>query len=73
MKFSKFHKTIQDILKIELPSSKSIVNQVHVMVKDVRIGRSAFMDKMGVDSELAYKKRCMQRNTIMFHAHIGMS
>lgn len=27
------------------------------MAKDIRIGRTAFMDKMGVESELAYKKR----------------
>ena len=49
------------------------MNEGHVMAKDIRIGRTAFMDKMGVESELEYKKRCMQKNTIMFHAHIGMN
>jgi len=73
MKFSKFHKAVQDILKIELPSSKAIVNAGQAMAKDIRIGRTAFMRKMGVASELEYKKRCMQENTIMFHAHIGMN
>ena len=73
MKFSKFHKAVQDILKIELPSSQAIVNAGQAMAKDIRIGRTAFMRKMGVASELEYKKRCMQQNTIMFHAHIGMN
>ena len=42
------------------------------MAGDIKIGRTAFMDKMGVDSELAYKKQCLKDNRIMFHAHIGM-
>jgi methylmalonyl-CoA mutase cobalamin-binding subunit len=73
MKFSKFHKTVQDILKLELPSSKSIVNEAQGIARDIQVGRTAFVDKMGVESELAYKKGCMQTNTIMFHAHIGMN
>ena len=43
------------------------------MAGDIKIGRTAFMDKMGVDSELAYKKQCLKDNRIMFHAHIGMA
>ncbi len=73
MNFSRFHKTVQNILKSELPSSKAVVNEGHTLAKDIHIGRTAFMDKMGVESELAYKKKCMQENTIMFHAHIGMN
>jgi methylmalonyl-CoA mutase cobalamin-binding subunit len=73
MKFSKFHKTIQEILRTELPSSQAIIKAGLVMAKDIRIGRTAFMKKMGVASELEYKKKCMQKNTIMFHAHIGMN
>ena len=52
MKFSKFHKTVQEILKSELPSSKAIVNEGQVMARDIRIGRTAFMGKMGVASAL---------------------
>jgi methylmalonyl-CoA mutase cobalamin-binding subunit len=73
VKFSKFHKTIQEILRTDLPSSREIIKEGQVMAKDIRIGRTAFMRKMGVASELAYKKKCMQENTIMFHAHIGMN
>lgn len=56
MKFSEFHKTVQEILKSELPSSKAIVNEGQVMARDIWIGRTAFMRKMGVASELEYKK-----------------
>jgi len=42
------------------------------MAGDIKIGRTAFMDKMGVGSELAYKQQCLKDNRIMFHAHIGM-
>ena len=73
MKFSKFHKTVQGILKSELPSSEAVVNAGRAIAGDIRIGRTAFMEKMGVASEIAYKKTCMQENTIMFHAHIGMN
>jgi methylmalonyl-CoA mutase cobalamin-binding subunit len=73
MQFSKFHKKVQKILGIDLPSSKSIVNQGQMMAKDIQVGRTAFMDKMGVASELEYKKNCMQAKKIMFHAHIGMN
>jgi methylmalonyl-CoA mutase cobalamin-binding subunit len=73
MNFSKFHKIVQEILRTELPSSQTIIKEGLVTAKDIRIGRTAFMKKMGVASELEYKKRCMQENTIMFHAHIGMN
>jgi hypothetical protein len=73
VKFSKCHKIIQEILRSDLPSSREIIKEGQAMAGDIRIGRTAFMRKMGVASELAYKKKCMQKNTIMFHAHIGMS
>ena len=73
MQFSKFHKKVQEILGTDLPSSRSIVNQGQVTAKDIQVGRTAFMDKMGVESELEYKKHCMQAKKIMFHAHIGMN
>jgi methylmalonyl-CoA mutase cobalamin-binding subunit len=73
MQFSKFNQKVQEILGIDLPSSKSIMNEGQVLAKDIQIGHTAFMDKMGVKSELEYKKQCMQEKKIMFHAHIGMS
>ena len=72
LNFSEFRKKIRQILAVALPSGTSITNQAHSMAGDIQIGRTAFMDKMGVDSELAYKKQCLKDNRIIFHAHIGM-
>jgi len=73
MKFSEFHKRVQKILDVEFPSSESIIREGHCIAKDIHIGRTAFMDKMGVDSELEYKRRCIRDKKIMYHAHIGMN
>ncbi len=73
MNFSEFHKKVQKILDVELPSSESIIREGHCIAKDIHIGRTAFMDKMGVDSELEYKRRCIRDKKIMYHAHIGMN
>jgi methylmalonyl-CoA mutase cobalamin-binding subunit len=72
LNFSEFRKNIRQILMIELPSGSSIIKQAHSTCGDIKIGRTAFMDKMGVSSELAYKQQCLKDNRIMFHAHIGM-
>ena len=73
MKFSQFRQNAQKILQVDLPSGASILNEGRLIAKNIKIGRTAFMDKMGVDSELEYKKQCIKENKIMFHAHIGMS
>ena len=73
MNFSDFCKKIQQILETELPSGTSVLNSGHKIAKDVHIGRTAFMDKIGVDSELDYKQQCIHDKQIMFHAHIGMN
>lgn len=43
---------------VELPSGKSIIKQGCTTAGDIIIGRTALMDKMGVGSELEYKKQC---------------
>jgi len=73
LNFSRFHKKVQSILDIELPSGASIIKEGCRMAEDIQIGRTAFMDKMGVDSELAYKRDCIKNGQIMYHAHIGMN
>ncbi len=73
MNFSRFHKKVQSILDIELPKGASIIKEGCRMAEDIQIGRTAFMDKMGVDSELAYKWDCIKNGQIMYHAHIGMN
>lgn len=73
MDFSRFHNKVQSILDVELPSGASIIKEGCRMAEDIQIGRTAFMDKMGVDSELAYKRDCIKSKQIMYHAHIGMN
>jgi methylmalonyl-CoA mutase cobalamin-binding subunit len=73
MKFSEFQKKVHAILDINLPSGQSVIKSGRSIAEDIAIGRTAFMDKMGVASEIEYKKQCMREKKIMYHAHIGMS
>jgi methylmalonyl-CoA mutase cobalamin-binding subunit len=73
MKFSRFQQKIQRILAANLPSGRWALKTGRALAKDVRIGRSAFMDKMGVTSEHEYKRQCIKNKQIMYHAHIGMN
>ncbi len=73
MKVSQFQQKVKKVLDVELPAGETIVSEGRAIAKDIRIGRTAFMDKMGVDSEAEYKRRCIRDKKIMFHAHIGMS
>jgi hypothetical protein len=73
MQFSWFRQKVKKILKAELPSGASVSKEGRFIAEDIQVGRTAFMDKMGVDSELEYKKQCIKDRQIMFHAHIGMS
>ena len=56
MNFSQFYQKIQTILEAELPFGTSIIKEGCAIAKDIEIGRTAFMDKLGVDSELEYKR-----------------
>jgi len=73
MDFSLFHQRARSILETELPSGASVVKEGRRIAKDIEIGRTAFMDKMGVSSELEYKRQCIENAQIMYHAHIGMN
>jgi methylmalonyl-CoA mutase cobalamin-binding subunit len=73
MNFSQFYQKIQTILEAELPFGTSIIREGCAIAKDIGIGRTAFMDKLGVDSELEYKRQCIKNKQIMYHAHIGMN
>ncbi len=68
MDFSQFYQKIQSILEAELPSGASIVKEGCRIAEGIEIGRSAFMDKMGVDSELEYKRHCIKNKQIMYPA-----
>ena len=73
MKFSQFHQKIQAILDVHLPSGSSMADEGRRIASEIIIGRTAFMDEMGVDSEREYKERCIKDNRVMFHAHIGLN
>lgn len=73
MDFSHFYQKVKSILETELPPGASIVSQGIDIAENIKIGRTAFMDKMGVDSELEYKRQCIKSKQIMYHAHIGMN
>lgn len=73
MNFSEFRQKVRKILDVDLPSGASISNEGRMIAGNIKIGRTAFMDQMGVGSELEYKKQCIQDTTITFHAHIGLS
>jgi hypothetical protein len=73
MKFSRFQQIIQKILETELPSGGRVLKTGQALAGDIRIGRTAFMDKMGVASELEYKRQCIKNKQVMYHAHIGMN
>ena len=73
MDFSQFHKKVQKIHQVKLPAGASVIIEGQRIAKDVQMGRTAFMDEMGVDSELEYKIQCQKNKQLMFHAHIGMN
>jgi methylmalonyl-CoA mutase cobalamin-binding domain/chain len=73
MNFSEFHQKIRQILDVDLPAGSSLTGDSHKIARNIKIGRTAFMDEMGVGSEREYKTQCVKENKIMFHAHIGLN
>jgi len=73
MDSSLFHQRVRSILETELPSGASAVQEGRSIARNIEIGRTAFMDKMGVGSELEYKRQCIENAQIMYHAHIGLN
>ena len=56
-----------------LPDFNRLRQQAVDLAAQVTIGRSAFMDRFGVESELEYKQQAMRDDHVMYHAHIGMN
>jgi hypothetical protein len=73
MEFTEFSQKVRKILDVDLPAGASILKECRFVADDIKIGRTAFMAKMGVGSELEYKKHCIKDNKVMFHAHIGLN
>ena len=64
---------LRELLREPLPDYGNLRQQSRGLASQVVIGRSAFMDHYGVNSELEYKKQAMRDGHIMYHAHIGMN
>lgn len=65
---------IHQILKeTSLPPASTVMDESRALASSVKIGRSLFMKKYGVSSELEYKRMCIKEGRIMYHAHIGMN
>ena len=64
---------IRQTLAIELPEFKRLRQQARDLASEVVIGRSAFMNRFQVNSELEYKQQAMRDGRIMYHAHVGMN
>lgn len=73
MNFSDFHKRVRKILETELPDGRKIRDEGRSLAGNIRLGRTAFMEKMGVSSEAEYKRQCIREGRIMYHCHIGMN
>ena len=61
------------IRSADLPKMEEVLCDSREIASSVKIGRSLFMEKYGVSSELEYKRRSIKERHIMFHAHIGMN
>lgn len=57
----------------DLPKMEEVLCDSREIASSVKIGRSLFMKKYGVSSELEYKRRSIKEGHVMFHAHIGMN
>lgn len=64
---------IRHLLQDDLPKADNLVSEGLKLAREATIGRSAFMDSYGVNSEEQYKRQCMKDKRIMYHCHIGMS
>lgn len=71
---SELRKKIISIIKsVDLPKLNVVLDESKRIADFVQIGRTSFMDKYDVSSELEYKRRCIKEGRIMYHSHIGMN
>lgn len=67
-------KKIREALdNVNLPKMDEVLKEAREIASGIKIGRSAFMKKYDVSSELEYKRICIKEKRIMYHAHIGMN
>ena len=54
-----------------LPAASELLAEGRQLAKTVRVGPCPFLSEFGVRSEAEYKRRRMDENAIMLHAHVG--
>ncbi len=64
---------VRESATFSLPDFNQLRHQAIELASQVTIGRSAFLDKYQVQSELEYKQQSMRDSRVMYHAHIGMN
>ena len=64
---------IGPLARVTLPDFNRLRGRVRDAATRVEIGRSAFLRRHGLASELDYKRQAMAAGQIMYHAHIGMN
>ena len=57
----------------DLPRHNDIHTRARELAAGLTLGRTRFMERMGVSSEAEFKTRCKKEGIITFHAHVGLS
>ena len=65
--------TIRHAITAPLADSNELRRRARQLAGGISLGRSAFLDLHGVESEYEYKRQSMRDGRIMYHAHIGMN
>ena len=64
---------IRQAVAAPLADPGELRRQARQLAGSIDLGRSAFLERYGVDSEYDYKRQSMRDGRIMYHAHIGMN
>lgn len=72
MTHTRFEQVTRQSLADRLPDCGTVLNEAREISKTIRIGRTAALDKWGVESEAEFKRTCIRSGDISYHAHIGM-
>jgi methylmalonyl-CoA mutase cobalamin-binding subunit len=71
--YEKFKNEIHEIISnVNLPDGKKVVEEGKALADTVKIGRTLFCEKHGVESEYAFKQKMKEEGTIMYQCQIGL-
>lgn len=70
---TEFCRKIKHLLNETLPKGSDVIASGRALACGVTIGKTEFLKKHGVSSELEYKRRCIAERRITYHAHIGLN